>query len=214
MLIAFAAVAIFAGVWFVALRPKPASDASGTPIGPTKAVPAAKQAAAASDAANARLKAAANATDSGGSAPSASNAAAAKAPAAAKTPAAQATAPKAANTAPAQRPQRGDTKQERVVLSEMAQGKVVVMLFWSAASADDIAVRGVVRALSRHHGKVKVHVIPIGRVGDYSSITRSVKIAQSPTTLVIGKGGEARTIVGLTDPKEMNQAVGDAIAGR
>jgi len=88
------------------------------------------------------------------------------------------------------------------------------MLFWSANSADDVATRGAVRSLNRRDGKVKVHVVAISRVGDYGSITRGVKIAQSPTTLVIGKGGQTRTIVGLTEPQELSQAVGDAIAKR
>jgi hypothetical protein len=40
-----------------------------------------------------------------------------------------------------------------------------------------------------------------------------VKIAQSPTTLIIGDKGRTRTIVGLSEPKELSQAVGDALAG-
>ena len=41
-----------------------------------------------------------------------------------------------------------------------------------------------------------------------------MKIAQYPTTLVIGRKGTTRVIVGLTEPREISQAVGDALAGR
>ncbi|MDX6690973.1 MAG: hypothetical protein QOG15_2430 [Solirubrobacteraceae bacterium] len=206
VLIALAAVVALAAIWLVALRPKPV-DVKNTPLAPVKAIPAAKQAGAASDAANAKIAAA-----SGGSATANPAAPAAAAPSATATPGTSATAtPKTSTAATVS---RGETKNERMVLNEIRHGKVVVMLFWSADSADDVATRGAVRGLDRHHGKVMVHVIPISRVGDYGSITRGVKIAQSPTTLIIGKKGQTRTIVGLSEPKELGQAVGDAIAGR
>ena len=59
-----------------------------------------------------------------------------------------------------------------------------------------------------------MRVVPISRVADYESITQGVKIAQSPTTVVVGRKGRARAIVGLTEPREIAQAVGDALAGR
>lgn len=208
MMIVLAATVALAAIWFVALRPKPVS-VDKTPLAPTKAIPAAKQASATSDAANAKIAAA-----SGGTAQATPAAPTAAAPSA--TPSATATPGATSSTKTSggsPTVSRGETKGERTVLREISQDKVVVMLFWSADSADDVATRGAVRGLDRHHGKVKVHVIPISRVGDYGSITRGVKIAQSPTTLIIGKKGETRTIVGLSEPKELGQAVGDAILG-
>jgi hypothetical protein len=40
-----------------------------------------------------------------------------------------------------------------------------------------------------------------------------VKIAGSPTTVIIGKNGHTRVIMGLTEPREVAQAVSDAVAG-
>jgi len=203
MLIALAATVALLAVWLVALRPKPVA-VEKTPLGPTKAIPAAKKASAASDAANAKLQAAAKAGDASPAAPAA----------AAKPATANAVAQSAAKAGSPAEVRSGETKRERVVLREIRQGKLVVMLFWSAAGADDVATRGAIRSVNRRNGKVKVHVIPIGRVGDYGTVTRGITIAQSPTTLIIGRNGRARTIVGLTEPEELRQAVADAVAKR
>jgi hypothetical protein len=90
----------------------------------------------------------------------------------------------------------------------------VVLLFWNSRAADDRAVRDAVAGLDRRGGKVAVHIAPVGAVGSYEAITRGVMIAQSPTTLVIGRAGETRAIVGLSERHEIAQAVGDALAGR
>ena len=59
-----------------------------------------------------------------------------------------------------------------------------------------------------------MRVVPISDVASYTSVTRGVKIAQSPTTVIIGRKGRTRVIAGLTEPRELSQAVGDALAGR
>jgi hypothetical protein len=88
------------------------------------------------------------------------------------------------------------------------------MLFWTAEGADDIATRDAIGELDRHHGRVAVHVVPIGQVADYPSMTEGVTIAQSPTTLVVDRRRRTRVITGLSEPRELSHAVGDALAGR
>ena len=200
MLIALAATVALAALWLVALRPKP-PEVADTPAAPVTEVAKAKGAAVASDDANARVAAAT------GNAPAAAPAPAAAAPAAPAPSAAKPAAPAAAEPKPANR-------DEAAVVRDIRRGKVVVMLFWNAKGADDVATRGAVRDLSRHGGKVAVHVVPISRVGRYESITAGVTINQSPTTLVIDKQRRTRAIVGLTEPGELSQAVRDALAGR
>jgi hypothetical protein len=201
MLIALAATIVLAALWLVALRPK-APEVADTPAAPVTAISKARDAAAASDAANAKLG---GVSDQG---------AAAKAPApTAATPAAPATAAKPATTGAASDVKPAN-KREAAVVRDIRGGKVVVLLFWNAKGADDVATRGAVRGLSRHGGKVAVHVIPISRVGEYESITEGVTINQSPTTLVIDRKRRSRAIVGLTERGELTQAVNDALAGR
>ena len=198
MLIALAATVILAALWLVALRPKPA-DVADTPAAPVTAIGKAKDAAATSKAADATL---ADATSAAGGTAAPATAAAAAAPAGA-TPAAK----PARDVKPANR-------REAAVVRDIRRGKVVVLLFWNAKGADDVATRGAVRGLSRHGGKVAVHVIPISRVGQYESITQGVTVNQSPTTLVIDKQRRSRAIVGLSERGELTQAVNDALAGR
>jgi hypothetical protein len=197
LLIGLAATVAMLAIWLVALRPKPVA-VSSTPLAPTQEIDKARQAAATSDAANAAVQAATGEAARPATAPAAAPAApAAKGAAAAKPAAAKA-------------PGRLDGPIRR----ELADRRVVVVLFWNAKGADDVATRGALRELDRHDGKVAVHVVPVGRVGRYPSITAGVTIAQSPTTLVIGRKRHTRVIAGLSEPQELEQAVDDALAGR
>lgn len=198
MLIALAGTIVLAALWLVALRPK-APEVADTPAAPVTAVAKAEEAAAAADAANANVSSVA---DGGGTA--------AAAPATAADPAASGAKP--ATSDPAEVKPTG--KREAAVVRDIRAGKVVVMLFWNAKAADDVATRGAVRAINRRGGKVAIHVVPISRVGQFESITQGVTINQSPTTLVIDKKRSTRSIVGLTERGELNQAVNDALAGR
>jgi type II secretory pathway component HofQ len=207
LLIALAATVALMAVWLVALRPGPVA-VENTPLAPTKAIPQARQAAAISDAANAKAQAAA--AGAGEPAPAAAQA---QAPAA---PAPAVAAPKTADpAAPASAAKRSaGARRDAAVVRAVSQGKVVVLLFWNAEAADDIATRGALRTLDRHHGKVVVRVVSISDVARYPSVTKGVKIAQSPTTVIIGRKGRTRVISGLTESHELAQAVGDALAGR
>jgi hypothetical protein len=195
MLVVLAATIVLAALWLVALRPK-APQVADTPAAPVTAVAKAQDAASSSDAANAKLAGATGA---------AANAAA---PATAAKPVLTPAVPAAGVDA------KPTNKRDAAVVRDIRRGKVVVLLFWNAEGADDVATRGAVRGLSRHGGKVAVHVIPISRVGQYESITQGVTINQSPTTLVIDRKRRSRAIVGLSEPGELRQAVNDALAGR
>jgi hypothetical protein len=207
VLIALGATVLLLLVWLVALRPKPVS-VDATPLAPTQAIPQATTAAAAADAATAQAQAAGAAA---GQATTAAPATATPvAPAATAAPATT-TTPVPAASAPSE---QSTGRRDGAILRDIRTGKVVVVLFWNATSADDIATRAVLRDLDLHGGKVAVHVVPLSRVGDYPAITQSVTIAQSPTTLVIDRDRHTRVIAGLSEPRELAQAVGDALAGR
>ncbi|MEA2186127.1 MAG: hypothetical protein QOK16_1138 [Solirubrobacteraceae bacterium] len=200
LLIALGGMVVLLAVWLVALKPKPVA-VDKTPLAPTQAIPKAKAAAAVSDAANAKLQAA-----TGEAAPAPAASAAAPAPAAPAAP--------AKPVKPAKPATDSGRRLDGSILRDIGKGRIVVVLFWNAQGADDIATRGALRELDRHHGRVAIHVVPIARVGRYPAITQGVTIAQSPTTLVIGRKRHTRVITGLSEPRELSQVVDDALAGR
>ena len=225
---------LFAVLWFLVLRPKPAADGepAATPPGVTglaNDVAKANKAVDASNAAAARSEAAAKAV--GGSSttattkpsatrakPGATTTPAAKPAKAAKpsAPVAKPAAPVAKPAAPAAKPAKPGLADDaapgdpsRPLLASVDAGKVVVVLFWNKDASDDRATRRGLRSIDLHGGKVVASAVPIGDVGRYEAITRGVQVLESPTVLVIGAGGKARAITGYTQPKEIDQAVSD-----
>jgi hypothetical protein len=184
MRIALLAVLAFASLWFVALRPKPVSDAPPAPApataSPVTAAPGKAEAAGAK------------------SAPTASKPAA--------TPAAGADKAKPAES-------KQNPALERV-LGDLDKKRTVVLLFWDGKTSVDREVRRAVAATDRHEGRVKVHVQRISKLGAFEPITRGVPVVSSPTVLVIGRDRKARTVAGLTVTSEIDELVDRAIAGK
>jgi hypothetical protein len=211
--ILLAVFVVFAVVWFLVLRPKPAEDvepATSTAPGVTglandaakaqKAVDAAKVAAA-------RSEAAANAVGGSSTAAKPSSTTAKPSAPSAKAPATSAKPVKAAKPGLADNAASGDPSGP--LLASVDAGKVVVLLFWNKNASDDRATRQGLRSIDLHHGNVVASAVPLGDVGRYEAITRGARVLESPTLLVIGAGGKARAITGYTQAKEINQAVSD-----
>lgn len=185
MRIALAAVLAFAGLWFVALKPKPVDVDGPLPASPPverKAQPAKK----------AETSTPAKADKVAKSEP---KAVVAKAePEAAAKPAPKLTGAKA-------------------VMADVKAGRTVVLLFFhpSADSADDVAVRQAVKGVDRHDGKVRVRTVSLGKLGQYEAITKAAKITSTPTVLVIDQKAQARKLEGLTVTREIDAVVDRAL---
>jgi hypothetical protein len=209
--IALVAVLVIGALWVTVLRPKaddgepaaaaPAPTAPGA-AGLGRAIDKANGAAAASDAANARIQAA-----TGGQAAAAGNASKATPRAAAHS---SGGARSGAKPPSVDGVDAGDPSAPLV--RALADGKVVVLLFAGSRAVDDRAARRAVRAVPRHRGAVVVKIAPPRAVGKYEAITRGAKVSQFPTVLVIGADKVARPIVGFTTGGEVDQAVSDAVA--
>jgi len=212
--IALVAMLAMSAVWFTVLRPKPAADAPlpaapGT-TGLAQDVAAAKGAAAASDAANARVQRATGGTAAKSASKPATSAASKAAP---KAPATSSkTAPTGTHAAPAAKAKTG-TDPSAPLLRALDRNHAVVLLFWNRHGSDDRAVRRAAQSVDRRHGRVVVKVVPVASVGRYTAITKGVQILEAPTVLVIAPGGKARAIAGLTSTPELDQAVADVLAG-
>ncbi len=131
--------------------------------------------------------------------------------------------PGAATTAPATKPGAAapaDSDEVTApglptdVAEAIASKKVLVMLFWNPAAADDRMVRRELRGIDRHKGAVKVHVANVEDIARYAPITRGVNLEQSPSVVVIGADHKADLLSGWTDREAIDQTVSDALRAR
>jgi hypothetical protein len=210
VLIALSAVLVFAVAHFTILAPK--SDSGGSePASATAPGQAGLQSAI--DKANNAVgtsKASATAHEQAAAAASGDSTASGQA----ATPGVTSSTGKAAAKPAAAKPAKPQIKlapgdKSGPILQNLDEGKVVVALFYNPHGSDDNAALRAVRGADRHHGKVIVHSIPIDDVGDYDALTTGVEVLQAPTILVIGPDHKARSIVGYTEVKEVDQTVGD-----
>ncbi len=220
MRFALLAVLAFAGLWFVALRPKPPAAPPATPAPATASgvTSAPKKAEGAVAKANAKASGkTAGSADADAATPAAEATPAAAAPGAEATKAAAEAEPAGSQPAGTGAPTPGAAKQSpalKRVLGDLDDKRTVVLLFWDGKTAEDREVRRAVGGADRHDGRVKVHVQRISKLGDFEPITRGVPVVKSPTVLVIGRDRKARSVAGLTVRSEVDELVDRAIAGR
>ncbi len=97
------------------------------------------------------------------------------------------------------------------VAAELKQHKVVTILFWNPKAAVDRAVQRELQAVGHALGaKIAVHDARANQVGSFGSITRTIQVDETPTILIVGKGGQTTTLTGLTDVFSIEQAIGEA----
>lgn len=174
-------------------------DAANSAAG--KAVEAANNATAASDARVERIE---NGTETSADAGQSANAQASKSAAASSG-----TKPAAAKPGKVQQGEAGGLPLR--VLKAIADRKVVALLFWSPKSVEDQEVRKALRGIDRHDGKVLAHAAHIKRIAAYQQITRGANVEQSPTVVVIDRNRTVKTLVGYVDRTTIDQAVTDAL---
>jgi hypothetical protein len=219
-------VAFFA-LWLVALKPSSSSSGGGSGVGAYQpAINAARKAVASSDKAAAAVSGE-SATASTASTPATASAPATTTPsvAAATTPADSATAAKHATVArstatthtpaTAARPAPTTTRERVAVLQRaLEQHKVLALLFYNPAAADDIALKHELAAVPLHGGKVVKLPVPIPELSRYTVVTDQVPVEVSPTLVLIDRHAQATTIVGFADRFEISGRVDDALASR
>jgi hypothetical protein len=101
-----------------------------------------------------------------------------------------------------------------MVTHALLSKRVVALLFYNPAGADDRAVRRELAAIPTHRHQVVKLAVPISELSRYPVITEQVPVQQSPTLVLIDRDRQASTIVGFTDTFEIAQRVLDALANR
>jgi hypothetical protein len=99
---------------------------------------------------------------------------------------------------------------QHLVEDELAQGRVVALLFWSSKGADDVAVKNAIEQLAKSDHGLAVHVTGASQVASFGTITRGIQVYGTPTLLIVGKHGKTRTLTGLQDAFSIKQAISEA----
>jgi hypothetical protein len=220
-------VAFFA-IWMVALKPH--SSSSGGSQGGVgqyqSAINQAHNAVTTSNQANAKLGAPTATTSA--TTPAATTPATTAKAATAKA----ATAKAKATTAPAKAPAKPVTKAKaapapkpaaqsakavaatavQTVGTAIRAGKVVAILFYNDAAADDRAMKSELAAIPTHGGQVVKVAVPVSQLIQFSSLTQTVDVNTAPELVLIDHARQASTLVGYADSVEIAQRINDALA--
>lgn len=209
----------FFAVWMVALKPS-SSTSGGSPSGVGQyqsAINQAHQAVTTSNTANAKLGAPTATVMAPKSATTAKAATTTKAATTAKaTPAAKAPPAKPApvhKSAAVAKPVEPSVATELSTLhNAVAEHKVVAVLFYNPASADDQAMKQELSAVPTHHGEVVTLAVPVSELTQFAAITAQIPVVTAPTVILIDPARQATTLTGYASQLELNQRVADALA--
>lgn len=224
---------VFFALWMVALKPSSSSSGGGSQGGLGQyqsAINQAHQAVTTSNQANAKLgapTATTSATTSPAKSPAttattattantakvtAASIAATKA-ATAKAAAAKAAATKAAVAkAAAAEATAAAAAEAQNVESAIRAGKVVAILFYNDAAADDRAMQSELAAIPTHHGQVVKAAVPVSQLIEFSAITAEIPVDTAPELVLIDHARQATSLIGYADGVEIAQRIDDALA--
>jgi len=204
-----AAVAFFA-VWTVALKGNSsAGGASPNPVAPFQsAIAKAHQASTTSDAVNRALGATVTTTPA---ASSSHLAAAAQNTLAAATAHSASTRPTRTAAASGKASAASAEKQVSEVESALSAHKVVALLFYNPAAADDQAVKQELAAAAAPAGKVVKVAVPVSELSRFAVVSNQIPVTTAPTLLIIDRAGQATSLTGFTDRFEITQRIRDAL---
>lgn len=221
-------VAFFA-VWLVAFKPSSSTSAAGGTSGLGRfqpAINAARGVAATTQAGAARATTGNSGTPAASSTPTTASATAApstKPAPSTKSAPSNITTPRTTTTPAATSTARtpsvrvsSSVPAARVRLNTVQRAlkahKVIALLFYNPAAADDVAVKQEMRAIPTHRGAVVKLSVPLGELSRYAAVTNQVQVQFSPTLVLIDRHANATTIVGFTDTFEIANRLDDTLA--
>jgi hypothetical protein len=100
--------------------------------------------------------------------------------------------------------------RQHLVEDELAQGRIVALLFWSPKGADDVAVKNAIEQLAKGDHGIAVQLANAKQVASFGTITRGIQVYGTPTLLIIGQHGKTHTLTGLQDAYAIQQTVSEA----
>jgi hypothetical protein len=99
------------------------------------------------------------------------------------------------------------------VRAALAKRHVVVLLFFSARSSDDRAVRRELGAVNSRGGRVQAWGVSVRGLSRFKNVLQGVQVLQSPTVVVLSRH-KPYVFPGYTDHAEIDQAAAVALRPR
>lgn len=96
----------------------------------------------------------------------------------------------------------------------LSEHKVLALLFYNPAAADDKAVRQELSSVPTHHGAVVKVAVPLQDLSRYATLLNEVPVNFSPTLVLINRARQAEEIAGFADAFEIDQRVVDALSSK
>jgi hypothetical protein len=103
---------------------------------------------------------------------------------------------------------------EKAVLAAISAHKVVALLFFNPAGADDTAVQHELATVSTGGGKVAKFAVPLSQLTHFGALTTRVPVDATPTLILINPQGAASSLIGFADKLEITQRISDALSGK
>ena len=113
--------------------------------------------------------------------------------------------PAVKHTVPAQ-------QRQTAIENGLNHHKVLAILFFNPAAADDRAVKHELDEIPARGGKVVKLAVPLSELTRYPVITNQVQVTESPTLVLIDGQRKADLLTGYLDQLELSQRVSDALA--
>jgi hypothetical protein len=103
-------------------------------------------------------------------------------------------------------------QRQTVIENGLNHHKVLAILFFNPAAADDRAVKHELDEIPARGGKVVKLAVPLSELTRYPVITNQVQVTESPTLVLIDGQRKADLLTGYLDQFELSQRVSDAVA--
>jgi hypothetical protein len=103
-------------------------------------------------------------------------------------------------------------QRQTVIEHGLNHHKVLAILFFNPAAADDRAVKHELDEIPARGGKVVKLAVPLSELTRYPVITNQVQVTESPTLVLIDGQRKADLLTGYLDQLELSQRVSDAVA--
>jgi hypothetical protein len=98
-----------------------------------------------------------------------------------------------------------------VVATALREHKVIAILFYNPAGADDQAVRREIKSIPTYKGSVVKLTVPISELSRYTAITTQVMVSTTPTLVLIDRHHQASLVTGYATGFEIGTLVASAL---